>query len=224
MDIRPEFKGKESLNVSISELAAGPLVSLGAVTLADKLLPSEEKGFRKFVAECIIEPHLQLFEKIGGHVFKAYDVHQQHDFSHLQKNDPDLPQKPYKELSKRERSYKIADILTKTSIGFAAEGSTALGSQMVLNKVLGTKVNPYANVAIDVGAHALTIGAFMTLLSPIAENVKDGVANILEKCGMKRDHAKDVSRTATYVTTPSFVAYLATMAFVNRGGGNGKGH
>lgn len=213
-----QFRGKESLNLTASEVIIAPFVALGAVTLASKSLPYEEKGFRRFVAEHIIEPHLQLFEKVGGHVFKAYDIHETHDFSQFQKNDPNLPQKPYKELSKRERSYKIADIITKTSIGFVAESGTALASQMVLNKVLGTRVNPYTNVVIDVGTHVATIGAFMTLLSPIAENVKDGMTSVLEKCGMKRDHAKDLARTATYVTVPSWLAYLTTLAFVNHSG------
>src|SRR6266567_9489079 len=89
-NVMDEKKLKEPLNLAASELFIAPTVSIGAVLCAEKFLPHQMSAFKRFLANRIIEPHLGAFEKVGGHVFKAYDTQNKKELGKFSDVEPKL--------------------------------------------------------------------------------------------------------------------------------------
>ncbi|MEI7670019.1 MAG: hypothetical protein WCJ33_08045, partial [Pseudomonadota bacterium] len=203
---------KTGLNIAASELFIAPLLAIGAVLSLEKILPEQMKSFKNFLAK-IIEPHVKTFEETSGPALKAFDIKNKDELGQFDVKTH-LPEKPYREFSTKQRAFKIADILTKVGLAFIFEAGAAFSSQVALNKILKTNINPVKTVAIDVFTHAVALGSFMTFLAPAVEPAKEGIANILMKqTGMEAEKAKDTARILTYVSAPGWLAFLASMTF-----------
>lgn len=189
--------------VFASEVGSG----IGAIIttpLVDKVIHNAD--IKKVTAKLIL-PHLHQIEKATG---LTREIHAYHDALHEGKD------RPYKELSAKERSERIADVLLNGSAAFIAENSISVGIQVLLKKLTKSNISPLKTGLTGAAVHLGFIGISTTLASKPTDWVFRKMRDILPKItGMSEDKAEKAARNITYVITPGLAAFLAETAVAN---------
>lgn len=189
--------------VFASEVGSG----IGAVIttpLLDKVIHNAE--FNKVVAKLIL-PRLPQIEKATG---LNREIHAYHDALH------EGADRPYKELTPKERSERIADVLLNGTAAFLAENGISFALQVLFKKLTKADISPVRTSLTGASVHLGFIGVSATIASKPTEWVFHKIKDILPKITkMSPDSAEKTARNITYVITPGLFAFLAESLVAN---------
>ncbi len=196
----------------------GMAVAPGVVYTAEKLLPSQMKGLKNFLARNVIEPHLEFFGRLSKGLDEAHERYDdRQEKLQLARGEKVQPRPPE---SRQQRAYNIADSITRTGLALGSDFVITAAMQALCNRVFKLNVHPTKTAFWESTLQLGGIALMPTLFAVPSENIHHGLSKMLNKVlGMSKKSADDIALPFTYVTLPGLAATGLMMAYAPHSNG-----
>lgn len=190
----------ESAGFTVAE-GASMFTSLGVVAVADVLAPGVLRDASKFVSKHLIEPNLDAIERGIGKVCKLEEC----------KSD--------EHLTREERSQQLARTLLLFSASWAAGMAAKLGTRRGLNRAFGVEAVPnkrkeFIILAADEVVHYGSLITANMLMPGMTDEFIRTTTDVLEKCGVPKRKAKELSAYCMMWEMPNLLGLLSGLGAV----------
>lgn len=203
-----EKTGKINTSVATSGII-GAVASPVAVFCTKRVMPRQMDWLRNVVADHVVAPHLEWFERAAERLHRAQKKRCETDPEYCQPHpalagiDPESP---------RGRALTIADGLVTTLLAWNVDFFATLGSQHFINKRLKIDTSPVKTTFVDFAVSLGAVAAMPTLVAKPSEYMNHKISTIIQKMtGMPKDHAEDFSVPIVYAGIPNLIGAAAAM-------------
>jgi hypothetical protein len=206
----PEWDSNYKIATSvIGSSIIGAVASPGAVFMAERVTPRQMNWLKRVVAEHVITPHQELFEKMFARHLRASDLRRE-TTGEIAPPDPALlGESPD---SAKGRALTIADGMVSTMMAFAVDFGVTLAAQKHINKKLGVNTAPLRTTFVDSAASLGVMAIMPTLLAKPSEALNHTLSEILQKVtGMPKHNAEDFTLPAVYSGLPNLIGTAAAL-------------
>lgn len=187
----------------------GAVAAPGAVFCAECTLPHQMGWLKRLVADTVVMPHLEAFEKASSRLVHAREQRREKEgITHppdpaLQGEDP---------ASARGRALAIADGMVTSMLAWSVDLAVTLGTQHTINKRLGINTSPLKTTMIDATVALGAMGVMPTLAAKPSEHLNHALSSILQKTtGMPKHKAEDFSVPTVYAGVPNLLGAMAAL-------------
>lgn len=188
--------------------AVGAVVALGIIGVADTVAPGAVQATTNFIAKNYIEPHLETIEKGLGVMCKLEEC------------------KPDQNTSREERARRLA----RATVLFGAAWVPSLAAKVVtrrgINEICGMgdkapwwnvfKANSHDTAIFwwDEGVHYGSMAILNSTYTgaKVSDEMLRSCTSILEKAGVPKDKAHDISAMAVIHEFPNLLGFVSGVA------------
>lgn len=193
----------------------GAIAAPGAVFAAERTLPRQMGFLKRIVADNIVMPHLETYEKMFSKFLSASEKNKANSTGEKVDADPALqgeaPDSP------RGRALAIADGMVAAMMSWGIDFGATLGSMTLLNKKMGINTAPLRTTFADSTAALGVMAVMPTLLAKPSEALNQKLSSIVQKVtGMPKHHAEDFTVPVVYAGIPDLLGTAAALYSAHR--------
>lgn len=206
-----EWSNRNKITSSvIGSSIIGAIAAPGAVFAAERVLPRQMNFLKRIVADNIIMPHLDVYEKVFSRFLSATEKSKAQAADNNVEADPALqgeaPNSP------RGRALAIADGMVAALMSWGMDFGATLGTMHMLNKKLGINTAPLRTTFADSAAALGVMAVMPTLLAKPSEALNQKLSSIIQKVtGMPKHHAEDFTVPVVYAGIPDLLGTAAAL-------------
>lgn len=211
-----EWSDKSKITSSvIGSSIIGAVAAPGAVFAAERVLPRQMSFLKRIVADNIILPHLDTYEKVFSRFLSASEKNKNKTGDNTMEADPALlgeaPGSP------RGRALIIADGMVASMMSWGIDFGATLSTQHAINKKLGINTSPLRTTFADSAAALGVMAVMPTLLAKQSEALNQKLSSIIQKVtGMPKHHAEDFTVPVVYAGIPDLLGTAAALYTAHR--------
>ncbi len=211
-----EWNDKNKITSSvIGSSIIGAVAAPGAVFVCERVLPRQMGFLKRVVADHVVMPHLQAYEKIFAKFLSASEKRKAQSLDGKAEADPALQGEA--PGSPRGRALAIADGMVAAMMSWGIDFGATLASQHVINRKLGINTSPLRTTFADSAAALGVMAVMPTLLAKPSAALNQKLSSIIQKVtGMPKHHAEDFTVPVVYAGIPDLLGTAAALYSAHR--------